>query len=103
MKEKLSCRVYCKKFCRIDHNKHNFVRFKSDDIFQKLNSYSEISQVSNHVISSSLGARVRQYTCNLCGNGFKKQGELKRHNKIEQRERKENGEVWEYEQTGEVS
>ena len=84
---------YCKKYCRINHSRHNFVKSISDEIFSKLNNLLE---------SPGFGAMRKQYSCNKCDEVFPKQGFLKKHKKLEHK-REEKGEVEEYKQTGEMS
>ena len=95
---------HCKRFCRIYHQKHNFVRSESEPLFSKLKSFSSSDTVSNQ-IEISLGCFVKKcYTCKLCDINFSNQGDLKKHIKDEHKARDEKiGEVEESVQAGEVS
>ena len=90
--EKLSCKSYCNKFCRVDHNKYKFVKSQSEELFCRLSGLSE-NQVSSHVSISGFGVKVKCYTCSFCEENFKKQGDLKRHTKYEHRRERKAGEV----------
>ena len=41
--EKHNCR--CKGYCRIYHQKHNFVKSKSDELFSRLENFSDINKI----------------------------------------------------------
>ena len=92
---------YCKKYCRINHSRHNFVKSISDEIFSKLNNLSESPNTSPQTENPGFGAMRKQSSCNKCDEVFPKQGFLKKHKKLKHK-REEKGEVEEYKQTGEM-
>ena len=85
VKESQKCR--CKGFCRIFHQKHNFLKSKSEELFlqmRNINKVHDIIDESNEVMVNSDvfgGARRKSYSCKLCDKRFLKQGDLKRHKK----------------------
>jgi hypothetical protein len=92
VKERLNCR--CKGYCRIYHEKHNFVKFKSDELIERLKIFSEINLIGKSPKDTFLGAFKKCYTCNKCEETFPKQGDLKRHKKTKHNSRREEiGEV----------
>ena len=100
--EKHNCR--CKGYCRIYHQKHNFVKSKSDELFSRLESFSEIDKIGKSSKTTFLGALRKCYNCTLCERTFSKQGDLKRHKKHEHKPREEESrEVEEIVQTGRMS
>ena len=82
----------CKKYCRVNHQKHNYIRSKSDEIFYKLGRISTGLNISNHIENVHLGAIRKLYSCNLCDEKFQRQGDMKKHKKIQHKSRaRENG------------
>jgi hypothetical protein len=81
----------CKTYCRINHQKHNYIRSKSDEIFYKLVRISTRHNISNHVANVHLGAIEKRYSCNLCEKTFNKQGHMKKHKKAEHMSRERKG------------
>ena len=82
-------RRYCKKYCKINHPKHNFTKSRSEEIFSKLGKISTSPNPSTQteVLGTQtevLGFRAvrKQYTCSQCEEVFSKQGLLKKHKKI---------------------
>ena len=119
-KESRGC--HCRSFCRIYHEKHSFVRSRSDQILEELRSLTKFPElcdktthnaadIDGHVISHQLerdsiytGTIVKKYTCDICEEKFSKQGALKKHKKSEHRLREEKiGEVVENSETGGMS
>ena len=88
MKEHRSCKSFCnKRFCRINHQKYRYIKSKSDELFDKLDiPHENPDEVSNENITE-FGAIRKLYSCNLCDNKFRKQGDLKKHKKCEHKER----------------
>ena len=88
VKESQKCR--CKRLhlhCRIFHQKHNFLKSKSEELFLKMKNInkdvvilveSEKVKINSDVFG---GAREKSYSCKLCDKRFSKQGDLKRHKK----------------------
>ena len=60
VKERLNCR--CKGYCRIYHEKHNFVKFKSDELIERLKIFSEINLIGKSPKDTFLGAFKKCYT-----------------------------------------
>ena len=90
MKKLCSCKSYCRKFCRINHQKYNFAKSKCDELLHKLNKFSTSPKVYTPTESFVFGAKKKQYSCAHCEDVFQKQGELKKHKKQKhnQREKK---------------
>ena len=109
IREQQSC--HCKNFCRITHAKHNFVKSKSNQLFSKLSSIGvcELDHIFSNPKKSNntecdFGALAKKYTCNKCEAFFSRQSLLKKHKKHEHKTReRENGEVMDSVETGEMS
>jgi hypothetical protein len=101
-KERQFCK--CKTFCRITHQKHNFIKSKSDEFFSRLSLVSSDLNMLNNVDAFGFGARRKHYTCNKCEAVFHRQDQMKKHMKHEHKPREvESGEVGEIVQTGRMS
>ena len=74
----------CKKYCRIYHEKHTFIKSMSEEFYSKFKSFSEVD-----VHSNVAGAIKKRYTCKQCEQQFSKQGDLKKHIKREHKRRED--------------
>ena len=108
IKEHQSC--HCKNFCQITHQKHNFVKPESKQLFSKLNSISalELTNVLHpkkfNRNECDLGAFTKKYTYNKYEAFFSEQSLLKKQKKHDFNENEsENGEVKDSVQTGGLS
>ena len=94
----------CKKYCRVNHQKHNYIRSKSEEILYNLGRIPTELNISNNVANVHLGAIMKLYSCNLCDRNFYKQGDMKKHKKAEHKSRERKmGEVSDYRQKGGMS
>ena len=76
----------CKKYCRIYHEKHTFIKCVNEEFYNKLKSFSEVAVTVN---SNIAGAIKKQYTCKQCEQQFSKQGDLKKHIKCDHKRRED--------------
>ena len=70
------------------------MKFKSDDLVERLKRFSENNLIGKSTENIFLGALKKCYQCNLCEKTFSRQGDFKKHKKMEHRRgREEIGEV----------
>ena len=80
------------------------MKSKSKHLFAELKRFSESKIKSDSNRIDEIGFVKKCYTCTICLNEFVKQGDFKKHIKIEHKSREEEkGEVKESVQQGEVS
>ena len=84
------CRINRKEiqYCKINHDRHNFVRSKCDELFSKLGNLFVSTDGAKKRETFGFGARRKMYSCNQCDKEFTKQGHLKKHKKNEHREKR---------------
>ena len=76
----------CIGFCVITHTKHNFYKSKADKVCAKLKSLSTSSNIHIENPHDHLGAYSKYFTCNTCEVKFRRQRDLKKHNKSDHKE-----------------
>ena len=87
LKEVRNCKRYCKQFCRMNHQKHCFVKSKSDEILSRLEIDHKNPDNPGHIKSFGFCAIRKCYACHLCEKDFQTQGDLKKHKRSEHKER----------------
>jgi hypothetical protein len=77
----------CRSYCRVFHQKHNFVKSESNLLFRKFNKILDENpkhdSATEEVIISLTGVIKKRYPCTQCEQEFNKQGHLKKHMKAE--------------------
>ena len=86
---KNSQRCKCKGFCRINHNKFNYIKKESDDLILK---FTKLCQ--DECLPLIVGTMKIEFPCTLCEYKFSTQEEFKVHIRSQHREEKiDSGEV----------
>ena len=125
--QKCNCKIKPGSFCKINHQRHNFVKFESDDLYfeftklsnefdkyeDNLEDHVAVNNTSTGVTNeesredfaklynSYNGTIPKKYICDQCAKDFCRQGGLKKHIKFEHPvRRQEIGEVYQYGEKG---